>query len=236
MSSRRRSARIASLEKDVSSPKKTTLPLKKQPLREEVLSRTKPIIPTLLKRPVTKETTSDLPLVQEPKLSEVTEVLEAKSRDSTSPKETEINDERESLTTSDEKEASIEPERETASAANNESSMDVDPKQKNVIKDRKFQKPCDENLPPVKGRCKSGRFWKSERDRFRSVIKTKGLKSNLKQRMKHKEDMRRVKAYEQSLKDRVKKEKEELRARQEQNKKNREENLRKSEVVQQVII
>merc|ERR1712141_927949 len=64
----------------------------------------------------------------------------------------------------------------------------------------------------VKGRvCKSGRFWKSERDRFRSVIKSKGLKQNFKLEMKRKEDLKRVKAYEQSLKDSVKKEKEDLR-------------------------
>ena len=262
MSSRRRSARIAEKEV-VPSPLKTTLPLKKQPLREEVVTRTKPIIPTLLKRPVAKETISEeKPLVQES--SEPIEV-------STSPKQTKINDD--TPMTTDEKKASVEhkPEEvsmdekssqsETTGSQNststretemtciemdeneqkisdpsNESSADIGTKLKSVVKDQKLQKPTNENLPPVKGRCKSGRFWKSERDRFRSVIKTKGLKSNLKQRMKYKEDLRRVKAYEQSLKDRVKKEKEDLRARQEQNKKNREENLRKSEVVQQVKI
>ena len=258
MSSRRRSARIAEKEV-VPSPIKTTLPLKKQPLREEVVTRTKPIIPTLLKRPVAKETISEeKPLVQES--SEPIEV-------STSPKQTKINDD--TPMTTDEKKASVEhmsmdhkssPSKTTGSQnststretemtciekdeneqkisdPSNESSADISTKQKSVVKDQKLQKPTNENLPPVKGRCKSGRFWKSERDRFRSVIKTKGLKSNLKQRMKYKEDLRRVKAYEQSLKDRVKKEKEDLRARQEQNKKNREENLRKSEVVQQVKI
>ena len=87
----------------------------------------------------------------------------------------------------------------------------------------------------VKGRvCKSGRFWKSERDRFRSVIKSKGLKQNFKLEMKRKEDLKRVKAYEQSLKDSAKKEKEDLRARKEENKKKREENQRKAEVYQEI--
>ena len=87
----------------------------------------------------------------------------------------------------------------------------------------------------IKGRiCKSGRFWKSERDCFRSVIKSKGLKQNFKLEMKRKEDLKRVKAYEQSLKDSAKKEKEDLRARKEENKKKREENQQKAEVYQEI--
>ena len=81
---------------------------------------------------------------------------------------------------------------------------------------------------------KSGRFWKSERDRFRSVIKTKGLKQSLKQKTRLKEEKTKAKLYEQSLKAATQKEKEELRARQEENKKKREANQKKSEVVQEV--
>lgn len=110
---------------------------------------------------------------------------------------------------------------------------DLEAEIESVIQEPIGKKSNNENLPPIRGRKKSNCF-KTERDRFKSVIKSKGLKTNLKQRMKIKEDKQRVKAYEQSLKDRVTKEKEELRARQEQNKKNREENQRKSEVVQQV--
>merc|ERR1712018_420767 len=82
---------------------------------------------------------------------------------------------------------------------------------------------------------KSGRFWKSERDRFRSVIRSnKGLKSKqMKNYKNERENRTRIKAYEQSLKDAVKKEKEDLRLRQEANKKQREENARKSEVYQE---
>jgi len=110
---------------------------------------------------------------------------------------------------------------------------DLEAEIESVIQEPIGKKSNNENLPPIRGRKKSNCF-KTERDRFKSVIKSKGLKTNLKQRMKIKEDKQRVKAYEQSLKDRVTKEKEELRARQEQNKKNREENQRKSEVVQQI--
>jgi len=81
---------------------------------------------------------------------------------------------------------------------------------------------------------KSGRFWKSKRDRFRSVIKTKGLKQSLKQKNRLKEEKSKAKLYEQSLKEATKREKEELRTRQEENKKRREANQKKSEVVQEV--
>ena len=81
---------------------------------------------------------------------------------------------------------------------------------------------------------KSSRPWKSGRDRFRSVIKTKGLKQSLKQKDRLKEDKLRAKLLEKSLKDATLKEKVDLRARQEENKKRREENEKKSEVLQEV--
>ena len=288
MSSRRRSARIAGLGNEVPSPIKTTLPLKKQPLREQVASRAKPIIPTLLKRPSVQEkvpeemslveenseslekvktetrnpTLVHRPSAQEKVLEEVSmvqensksvEKVETETRNPTlllrptaQKKISEVvsivqENSVKNLETEVRNPISLEDKGNTALTCNKnekskpeegETTMGLKPKE--VIKEPKLTKSSNENLPPVRGRCKSGRFWKSERDRFRSVIKTKGLKSNLKQRMKHKEDMRRIKAYEQSLKDRVRKEREELRERQEQNKKNREENQRKSEVVQQV--
>ena len=43
-----------------------------------------------------------------------------------------------------------------------------------------------------KGKCKSGRFWKSERDRFRSTIKSRGLKQSLQQRVRAKEEKERA--------------------------------------------
>merc|ERR1712008_416687 len=81
---------------------------------------------------------------------------------------------------------------------------------------------------------KSSRPWKSGRDRFRSVIKTKGLKQSLKQKDRLKEDKLRAKLLEKSLKDATLKEKVDLRARQEENKKRLEENEKKSEVLQEV--
>ena len=83
------------------------------------------------------------------------------------------------------------------------------------------------------GRRKSGRFWKGERDRFRSVIKTKGLKQACSQkRIAQKEQYLRVKEYEKSLKEESKRIKEEHRQRREENKTKKLENEKKNEVVQ----
>merc|ERR1711934_993025 len=77
---------------------------------------------------------------------------------------------------------------------------------------------------------KSNRPWKSERDRFRSVIKTKGLKHSLKQKNRLKEDKVRAKLLEKSLKDATLKQKEDLRARQEENNMSKLKKMRKKQV------
>ena len=86
----------------------------------------------------------------------------------------------------------------------------------------------------ILSRRKSGRFWKADRDRFRSVIKSKGLKQSFDQRKKAKEAQIRAREYEKSLKEATKQKKEDLRMRQEENNKKRLEAQRKNEVVQEV--
>ena len=54
----------------------------------------------------------------------------------------------------------------------------------------KIERIASSSVP--KGKCKSGRFWKSERDRFRSTIKSRGLKQSLQQRMRAKEEKERA--------------------------------------------
>ena len=97
-------------------------------------------------------------------------------------------------------------------------------------------KPYD--VPAVtipKGKCKSGRFWKSDRDRFRSVKKgNRGLLQSFEQRLRQKDEKQRAKAMEEAMKEEKKRKAEELKKRQEENKKRREENERKAEVVQAV--
>ena len=231
MSSRRRSARIAGLVSENATPKKVVLPLKKQILKEEEQTgRVTPIIPPLLRRPSASE--KDPVKVQQLSPGKTSDNHPEKCQ--MSPQDSENKD---SINSIEEVNDQISNEEKKINKATVIFCADIENKPEKNITEPDAKKIERENQPPaIKGRCKSGRFWKSERDRFRSVIKSKGLKLNLKQRMKHKEDRLRVKAYEQSLKDRVKKEKEDLRARQEENKKNREENQRKSEVVQQVQI
>ena len=101
-----------------------------------------------------------------------------------------------------------------------------------------FNKPNikkDEHLSTMLlGRKKSGRFWKGERDRFRSVVQSKGLKQHLsaQKRLAQKEQYRKVKEYERSLKEDAKRIKEEKNRRREENKKRKLENEKKNEIVQ----
>ena len=81
---------------------------------------------------------------------------------------------------------------------------------------------------------KSGRFWKGSRDRFKSVVKSKGLKQDAKRRMEVKQEKLRVRQMEQALAEDKKREAAEKRARAEENKKKRMENERKNEVIQQI--
>ena len=233
--SRRRSARLAALttEEPKTPPVKIAiLPLKKQPLREveeaEAEIKPKPIV----KVPVEKVEVEDI--VTKP--TEIPAVETIKHAETVSKPTHATNDYVEEKVIGKPIEESAEKLSEIQDQASTKEVPEIAEIQSVVQEPIGTLKKSSniENLPPaIKGKKKPNCF-KSERDRFKSVIKTKGLKTSFKQRMKFKEDQQRVKAYEQSLRDRVKKEKEELRARQEQNKKNREENQRKSEVVQQV--
>merc|ERR1739844_754624 len=80
---------------------------------------------------------------------------------------------------------------------------------------KKLERIASSSVP--KGKCKSGRFWKSERDRFRSTIKSRGLKQSLQQRIKAKEEKERARQVLQRLKDEQKRTIEEKKARREEN-------------------
>ena len=56
----------------------------------------------------------------------------------------------------------------------------------NSVTPMRLERIASSSVP--KGKCKSGRFWKSERDRFRSTIKSRGLKQSLQQRIRIKEE------------------------------------------------
>jgi rRNA-processing protein CGR1 len=74
--------------------------------------------------------------------------------------------------------------------------------------------------------------WKSDRDRFNSVVKSRGLKSSLQQRQRAKEVKDKAKALQKDLKDDRVKKIDDLKQRREDNKTRREANARKNEIVQ----
>ena len=116
-----------------------------------------------------------------------------------------------------------------SSSIDKENSTEGYPKETSMAEDRKLKHSRDMAL----GRNKSGRFWKSQRDRFKANIKVKGLHQvSAQKRIAQKEQLLRVKAYEKSLKDDVKRSREEKRQRAEENKKRRDENDKKNETVQ----
>ena len=106
------------------------------------------------------------------------------------------------------------------------------PAVKTLTEDEKLSLLAAASTSVPKGRPKSGRFWKSERDRFKSVVKSRGLKQSLQQRQKAKEEKLAARKLQQEIKDEKSRRAQELRQRQEENKRRREENARKSEVVQ----
>lgn len=107
------------------------------------------------------------------------------------------------------------------------------PKKAQIVKPTKdVPKASKEADTTIKGQPKSGRVWKSQRKRFSSIVKTKGIRNSVEKKAVLRKDLLRVKdASKQRLT--AKKEAEEQRKeRRRENIKKREENRKKSEVVQ----
>jgi len=116
---------------------------------------------------------------------------------------------------------------------NSETKSETTTKSANKEQDKENNRRISNHLNMMRlGNKKSGRFWKSDRDRFRSVVKSKGLKESAQKRIAQKQELLRVKEYEKSLKEDVKRLREEKKQRTEENKKKREENAKKNEIVQ----
>ena len=116
---------------------------------------------------------------------------------------------------------------------NSENKSEATTKLPNKEQDKENNRRISNHLNMMRlGNKKSGRFWKSDRDRFRSVVKSKGLKESAQKRIAQKQELLRVKEYEKSLKEDVKRLREEKKQRAEENKKKREENAKKNEIVQ----
>ncbi|KAJ8042825.1 Coiled-coil domain-containing protein 86 [Holothuria leucospilota] len=84
-----------------------------------------------------------------------------------------------------------------------------------------------------KGKPKSGRTWKTEqRKRFSDLKKDKPLRTSWRWKMEEKARLKSLKAYENELKENKQRENEELKQRRIAKQKRKEENMKKSEVVQ----
>merc|ERR1712043_65649 len=86
----------------------------------------------------------------------------------------------------------------------------------------------------VRGKPKSGRIWKSEGKKKSTLIKVKSLHKSWTVRMKERAEKLNVKKYQNELEQVAKEEKERKRLRTEENKKRKEENALKSEIVQTI--
>lgn len=84
----------------------------------------------------------------------------------------------------------------------------------------------------IKGQPKSGRFWKSEKKKFSSIIKTKGLKSSFERKEALREKLRKVKEASRERLAKKQEEAEQRKQRRRDNLKRQEENRKKSEIVQ----
>jgi len=87
---------------------------------------------------------------------------------------------------------------------------------------------------PVRGKPKSGRVWKSQKNRLSSVINVKSLHKPWSVRTKERAEMLSVKKFQQELKEAAEQEKQAKKLRREENLKRREENALKSEIVQKI--
>ncbi|KAJ0172992.1 hypothetical protein K1T71_011168 [Dendrolimus kikuchii] len=84
----------------------------------------------------------------------------------------------------------------------------------------------------VKGKPKSGRFWKSDRERFSSINKTKGLRQNLEKKNALRFELKRTKELSKQVLAEIKDKEQKRKERRKENIRKSEENKRKSEVVQ----
>ncbi|XP_058128153.1 coiled-coil domain-containing protein 86 [Anopheles ziemanni] len=84
---------------------------------------------------------------------------------------------------------------------------------------------------PIRGMPKSGRMWKTTKERFAKVKKTIRGKRTA-ERLAYREEIKQIKELSQSIKEDRRRENEEKRLRREENARRRLENERKSEIVQ----
>jgi rRNA-processing protein CGR1 len=87
-----------------------------------------------------------------------------------------------------------------------------------------------EDIP--RGKPKSGRFWKNEKKKFSSVIKTRGIRSSFEKKQALRQELKRIKEASRATLAEKEEQKEQKKQRRRDNLKRQEENRKKSEVVQ----
>ncbi|XP_013146237.1 PREDICTED: coiled-coil domain-containing protein 86 [Papilio polytes] len=107
--------------------------------------------------------------------------------------------------------------------------QDTDCSEKSVVKKQPKKK---EKQDEIRGKPKSGRFWKSQKERFSSINKTKGLRSDFQKKTALRMEMKRTKELSKSLLEQFKEKELERKERRRENIKRAAENKQKSEIVQ----
>ncbi|CAH1364312.1 coiled-coil domain-containing protein 86 [Tenebrio molitor] len=87
-----------------------------------------------------------------------------------------------------------------------------------------------EDIP--RGKPKSGRFWKNEKKKFSSVIKTRGIRSSFEKKQALRQELKRIKEASRAALAEKEEQKEQKKQRRRDNLKRQEDNRKKSEVVQ----
>ncbi|XP_059053863.1 coiled-coil domain-containing protein 86 [Achroia grisella] len=85
---------------------------------------------------------------------------------------------------------------------------------------------------PIAGKPKSGRFWKSKKNKFSTINKTKGLKQDFQKKTALRLELKRTKELSKQVLEELKQKEVNRKERRRENIKRSEENKRKAEVVQ----
>ncbi|CAH2093753.1 unnamed protein product [Euphydryas editha] len=89
-----------------------------------------------------------------------------------------------------------------------------------------------EDKSEIRGKPKSGRFWKSKKERFSSIVKTKGIKPDFQKKTALRLELKRTKELSKQIIEQIKEKELVRKERRRENIKRAEENKRKSEIVQ----
>ncbi|XP_023944038.2 coiled-coil domain-containing protein 86 [Bicyclus anynana] len=100
---------------------------------------------------------------------------------------------------------------------------------------KEFNKPTEvteTKTITTRGKPKSGRFWKSQKERFSSIVKTKGIRPDFQRKTALRIELKRTKELSKQIQEQIKEKEQNRKERRRENLKRTEENKKKSEIVQ----